>query len=104
MSAQGVLRILESGRVMFWCPGCDGAHMVKVSGDGPPLWGFNGDYEKPTLTPSILVTYNGKDAGIDDAPPAVCHSFVRDGAIQFLADCTHHLAGQTVPLKPFDED
>ena len=28
----------------------------------------------------------------------VCHSFVTDGRIQFLADCTHALAGQTVDL------
>jgi len=28
----------------------------------------------------------------------VCHSFVTDGRIQFLGDCTHNLAGQTVDL------
>jgi hypothetical protein len=28
----------------------------------------------------------------------VCHSFVTDGRIQFLSDCTHELAGQTVDL------
>lgn len=27
-----------------------------------------------------------------------CHSFVTDGFIQFLADCKHAMAGQTVPL------
>jgi hypothetical protein len=27
-----------------------------------------------------------------------CHSFVTNGKIQFLADCTHKLAGQTVEL------
>ncbi|MGC4033677.1 MAG: hypothetical protein QM754_18485 [Tepidisphaeraceae bacterium] len=30
-----------------------------------------------------------------------CHSFVRDGQIEFLGDCTHELAGKTVPLEPF---
>lgn len=30
--------------------------------------------------------------------PFVCHSFVTDGRIQFLSDCTHSLAGQTVDL------
>jgi hypothetical protein len=29
---------------------------------------------------------------------SVCHSFVTDGRIQFLGDCTHALAGQTVDL------
>jgi len=29
----------------------------------------------------------------------ICHSFITDGKIQFLSDCTHHLAGQTVDLN-----
>jgi hypothetical protein len=33
-----------------------------------------------------------------DIPDLVCHSFVTDGKIQFLSDCTHALAGQTVAL------
>ena len=68
----------------------------------PTLGGYNGDAEKPTFTPSVLVTYNGSDAGKDGAPPSVCHSFVTDGRIQFLADCTHALAGQTVGLPDFE--
>jgi hypothetical protein len=28
----------------------------------------------------------------------VCHSFITDGQIQFLGDCTHPMAGQTVPI------
>lgn len=103
MEARGILRTVEGGNLLFWCPGCDGAHGVKV-GDGPgPRWGFNGDYDRPTFTPSVMVSYPGSDAGVDGAPPAVCHSFVREGRIQFLGDCTHALAGQTVDLQPFDE-
>lgn len=30
--------------------------------------------------------------------PKVCHSFVRNGKIEYLNDCTHELAGQTVEL------
>ncbi|WP_037422010.1 DUF6527 family protein [Sinorhizobium sp. CCBAU 05631] len=98
----GKLRSVEGGRIMFWCPGCDGAHQVGV-GEGPgPRWGYNGNPDAPTFTPSVLVTYNGADAGKDGAPPAVCHSFVTDGRIQFLGDCTHALAGQTVDLPDFD--
>jgi hypothetical protein len=33
----------------------------------------------------------------------ICHSFIKDGMIQFLDDCTHALAGQTVPLGEFEE-
>lgn len=32
-------------------------------------------------------------------PPHVCHSFVTDGKIRFLSDCTHDLADQTVPME-----
>jgi len=33
----------------------------------------------------------------------ICHSFIRDGKIQFLGDCTHALAGQTVDLPELPE-
>jgi len=108
-----ILRSAKGGRLMFWCPGCDGAHAVQV-GEGPgPRWGFNGDHERPTFTPSVLVrgTRRITDAERDlilsgekiEPERTVCHSFVTDGQIQFLNDCTHALAGQTVPLRPFDE-
>ena len=32
------------------------------------------------------------------ASSSVCHSFITDGRIQFLGDCTHELKGQTVEL------
>ena len=101
-----ILRSVEGGGLLFHCPGCHANHVVMV-GTGPgPRWGWNGDVEHPTFTPSVLVTYNGADAGRDRgdghmAPPAVCHSFVNEGRIQFLGDCTHALAGQTVDLLPF---
>ncbi|MBQ1766303.1 MAG: ammonia monooxygenase [Aquincola sp.] len=109
---------------MWWCPGCDGAHTVVahvVSGtlptpeaDAPdwtppadfytgPGWTWNGSAARPTFMPSVLVTYDGADAGQDGAPPAVCHCFVVDGQMQMLGDCTHGLAGQTVPIPPWHE-
>ncbi len=98
------LRSVQGGHLMFWCPGCDGAHMVRVEGDEPGRWGYSGNPDAPTFTPSVLVQYNGRDAGVDGAPAAVCHSFVTDGRIQFLVDSTHSLAGQTVELPDFDTD
>lgn len=72
----------------FWCPGCDEPHTVTTAGVG--AWGYNGDPEAPTFTPSVKVTaeYRG----------LCCHSFVTDGRIEFLSDSAHTLAGQTVPL------
>jgi hypothetical protein len=96
------LRGVVDGGLLFWCPGCDGAHQVKVGEGAGPRWGYNGDPDSPTFTPSVLVTYSGLDAGIDGAPPAICHSYVKDGRIQFLADCSHALAGQAVDIPDFD--
>lgn len=95
----------------FWCPGCNTPHSVQTSVGG---WGFNGNAMRPTFSPSVMVqtghhipghtgrcwcTYNAERP--EDTAPftcGVCHSFVVDGRIQFLADCTHALAGQTVDL------
>lgn len=99
------LRNAENGGIRFWCPGCDGVHGINVGEGAGPRWGWNGDVNKPTFTPSILVrTGRALDpAFVPEAgdPPEICHSFVTDGRIQFLADCTHPLAGQTVDLPDY---
>ena len=84
--------------VSFMCPGCKTTHAVPVT--GPKAWTFNGDMNRPTLSPSIVVwTEEYVDPEDQFKIPATrCHSFVRDGKIQFLSDCTHKLAGQTVEL------
>jgi hypothetical protein len=98
----------------FYCEGCK-SHHAPVEG----RWTFNGNYELPTFTPSILVrsghympehsgdtcwcTFNAEHP--DQTDPftcGICHSFVTDGKIQYLSDCTHELAGQTIDLKPID--
>jgi hypothetical protein len=71
----------------------------RVAGEGRPMWTWNGDHERPTLAPSVVVRLERGDGG----PTRVCHSFVRDGRIQFLADSTHALAGQTAPLPALPE-
>ncbi len=96
------LRSIEGGRLGYWCQGCESIHEVRVSQMGAvppgPIWTWDGNVDAPTLSPSVLVTYSGKDAGEDDAPPERCHTFIRAGMVQFLGDCTHALAGQTLPL------
>ncbi len=42
-----------------------------------------------------------KKAAVTAAVNTVCHSFLTDGRIQFLDDCTHAMAGQTVDLPSF---
>jgi hypothetical protein len=94
----------EPDRVHFYCPGCDDVHGIS---HGPGHWTWNGDLDRPTFSPSVLVsgTQWKPDAGfhkpnhhVAPGERTVCHSFVTDGRIQFLGDCTHILAGQTVDL------
>jgi hypothetical protein len=98
-----VLRSTAPNRVSFWCPGCDGAHAVQIRGK-QPLWSYNDNPSAPTFTPSIRVIQLSQRDG--EQVREVCHSFVTDGQIKFLGDCTHALAGQTVPLPewPANED
>ena len=85
----------ERGVVLFTCPGCGYCHGVWTNKNNPndmtgAHWRWNGDRHKPTFEPSILATGEHR-----------CHSYVREGRIQFLSDCSHALAGQTVDLPPF---
>ena len=61
-------------------------------------WSWNGDTEKPTLHPSILTKGGRWDEDMTEYTEYVCHSFVNDGEVKFLNDCSHEFAGQTLPL------
>lgn len=84
--------------IRFHCPGCKEEHTIPTK-PHDKRWDFNDRFDLPTVSPSILVYSHGylKDDGSVGQTPQ-CHSFVRDGRIQFLGDCTHELAGQTVDL------
>ena len=88
------IRLITNGGQVFWCPGCKDVHSVNT---GNIRWIYNNNPDRPTFNPSILVTtrWSQRDPDTQDD---VCHSFVTDGRIQFLGDCTHALAGQTVDL------
>ena len=103
---------LDASTCEFKCPGCGQIHVLDIDAHAkPPRWVFTGDAGNPTLTPSILARgmlcvydetgeWTGEwQRSTDGKPiPFVCHSFVRDGRIEFLSDCTHALAGQTIDL------
>jgi hypothetical protein len=84
------------GLILFHCPGCDKDHAIQHGAGSGPRWTWNGNKEKPTFSPSVLVRQPWRNE-----PDRICHSFVSDGNIQFLGDCTHKLAGQTVSLPPY---
>jgi hypothetical protein len=102
----------------YWCQGCKDWHTIRTKGAG--AWGWNGDVDRPTFTPSVLVTsghfaphysaesdtcwctYNAEQLAKGEKPARFacqrCHTFITDGRVQFLGDCTHGLAGQTLDL------
>ena len=94
----------QGGHVWFHCPGCECAHRVRVEIPVDPHyvdsghWTWNGRLDLPTFAPSVR-TWSGTVDGVDQR---VCHSYVLDGQIQFLGDCWHALAGQTVDLPAWE--
>jgi hypothetical protein len=96
--------------ILVWCPGCQyerdgrmvaGLHALPVTGDSSkhPVWTWNGDLVNVTLEPSILTHMKRGEQQTE----FVCHSFLRNGQWQFLGDCTHALAGQTVAMVPLPD-
>jgi hypothetical protein len=97
-----ILRRAENGFI-HWCPGCDEAHHVPVS--GRVAWTFDGNVEAPTFSPSVCHRWGSyadpKWVDEDAGDSGICHYFIRAGKIAFCSDSTHHLAGQTVPMVPW---
>lgn len=86
--------------IWFKCPGCNDQHGI---GDS---WKFNGDYEKPTFSPSFLTWVDPNPRAAEGSKYRTgfrCHSFIRNGMIEFCGDCTHALAGQTVAIPPWED-
>lgn len=79
----------------FYCPGCGSAHGF---GTAPGGWQFDGNMEKPTVTPSLLTTNPGR-------PDYRCHLYLIAGQLHYLNDCSHSLVGQVVDLPewPYEE-
>jgi hypothetical protein len=100
MPPRGKLIELAPNLLSFHCPGCRYGHAVAVNGrtmpgsDGKPnSWTWNGSYAAPSFHPSLLIN-KAKEGGYP-----LCHTWIKDGKIQFLPDCTHALAGKTVEME-----
>lgn len=80
----------------WWCPGCKHMHYVGTDGAGSPNWGFDGNLEAPTFTPSFrefipaMPDHPRPECRVERT---TCHVFVQNGMINFLDDCAHDLRG-----------
>lgn len=106
-------RVEVEGEVshFFYCPGCKSLHRFTCNATGGrPNWTFdNGDTERPSFSPSLLIFTSRPRPGLPDDPNydmkpgdwervTLCHLFLKDGVLQFLGDCAHDLKNQNVPL------
>jgi len=66
--------------------------MLGGTRQGTPNWTWNGSVDSPTVKPSVLTR------GRDERGEHICHSFINGGRVQFLSDCSHEFAGQTMDL------
>ena len=87
------------------CPACGFEHRFNVDlenhgkwNEGSPVWDFDGNYDSPTFSPSML-HYGNERLGHPR-----CHSYLEAGVWRFLSDCEHEMAGQTVPMIPADPE
>lgn len=85
-------------RHYYWCPGCDDLHAImcgRPQGVAGPNWTWDGNMTHPTYSPSQLTSY-GKSG-------KRCHTFIRQGIIEFLGDCTHDKKGTKHPMIPLPD-
>jgi hypothetical protein len=103
------LHHMGGNQYVFHCPGCGCGHALPLYVPDPngqvhfanhPGWTWNGSMDRPTFSPSILV-HSHPQYELPDTPR--CHSFVNNGTIQFLADCSHPLANKQVEIPDWDE-
>jgi len=86
----------EATHIRLHLPGPMPNRILPVQPNSPKGWNWNGSVDAPTVLPSVL------SRGGREGRETVCHSFITDGRVQFLTDCTHEFAGQTMDLLDVD--
>lgn len=79
---KGKLQIHGDGLAAY-CPACKTYHLFDKR------WTHNGDFDKPSFTPSMHV-FVGQ--------PNACHSFLTNGIWHYLEDSGHEYAGRSLAL------
>lgn len=85
-----VVKLLPSGNLVFYCPGCKDLHLVDAA-----RWNWNKNTIQPTLSPSVL-HFIERQGG---ARQTICHYFIEAGVIKYCGDCPHDLADQQVVME-----
>jgi hypothetical protein len=102
LKREGIVALCPGRELLgYWCQGCDCIHVVNTAGEERPRWAWNGDVDKPTLSPSIRTFW---PANQDRGELTRCHHFLRDGVIEFLPDSGAHQLRGLHPLQPIPAD
>jgi Family of unknown function (DUF6527) len=91
-----ILKEVKSGNkqlLVFYCLGCRRYHSINVNSQTEASWQFNGDFVKPSISPSILI----KDMNEN----IICHSNIKEGMITYEEKGIHDLIGMTLPMSEF---
>lgn len=96
--------VQRKGYLVIKCRAC-GTHLIPTYQEPGKRWTFNGNFDKPTITPSVNESCNdpGHPSYNAGAKSSRCHYIVTDGKIAYQGDCTHNLKGQTVELEDFTQ-
>jgi len=85
---------IHHDQYLYHCPGCKYEHAFALNTEGGHH-SFNGDLNNPVVSPSLVHDFSPNHE-------RRCHSYIKDGKIQFLSDCWHELKGQTVELPEIE--
>lgn len=110
------------GVYSFKCPGCGLEHIIYTNPANPspykgnPCWGFDGNMDTPSFSPSIMVRTGKYVEGLNPEQiehclaleaeghfGLICHSTVIQGMINFISDCTHAYVNQSMPLPEIEK-
>lgn len=86
------LRMVSLGVLAHWCPACDRVHHLALGHRDTRTLDWDHNTIKPTFS---------RDIRHVDPELGVCHYFIREGKIEFLADSAHIMAGRTVDLPTY---
>lgn len=76
----------------WMCLGCGYTHVFALKSEGGHHE-FNMDLNNPTVSPSLVA---------DFTPGRKCHTYIKNGTVEYLGDCWHHLKGTTIPLPEIE--
>jgi hypothetical protein len=84
---------------MVRCPACGIPHVFGSDHI------FNGDHERPTFAPSLMIRHgvlNARTMDFERTGAPLCHATLEDGVWKYHADSAHALAGKTADAPDWE--